>query len=293
MKKLLILSLMGISMMSMAQTDTSYWNTGLAGTFTFNQISLTNWQAGGESSLSGNVLLVFHANYQKDMWKWDNRMEFAYGSNRQGGRFIKTDDRFEYTTTAGRKMKPDGNWYYSAQFQFKTQFFDGFATPEDSVKISTFLAPAYTIAGLGAEYKKGEEIIFYVSPVSLKHTAVMDDYLSSIGAFGVEPGENGWMQLGAFINFVYVKENLIQNVNFRNKLDLYSNYLNNPQNIDINWEMIFLMKINSWLSTNLQTHLIYDDDINIDSYDENGVLLRSGPAVQFKQLFGAGISITL
>jgi len=292
MRKLVTaLAVLSITLVS-AQNDTTYWKTGLAGTFTFNQTSLTNWQAGGESSLGANFLVVLRADYEKDQWKWDNRIELAYGSNRQGGRFIKTDDRFEFVSTIGHRVNPDSYWYYSAQFQFKTQFFDGFATPDDTVKISTLLAPAYTTGGLGMEYKRSEQFSLYISPLSFKHTLVMDDYLSSIGAFGVDPGENAWMQVGAFINFVYVKENLIKNVTFRNKLDLYSNYLNNPQNLDINWEMIFLMKVNSWLSANLQTHLIYDDDINIEETDVEGNV-TSGPRVQFKQIFGAGISITL
>jgi hypothetical protein len=293
MKRLFfVIAVMGFISVS-AQTDTSYWSTGLAGTFTFNQTSLTNWQAGGESSLGANFLIVLNANYARDQWKWDNRLELAYGSNRQGGRFIKTDDRFEFVSTVGLRVKPEGHWYYSCQLQFKTQFFDGFSAPDDTEIISTFLAPAYTTGGLGMEYKKTDQLTLYISPLSVKHTLVMDDYLSSLGAFGVSPGENSWVQLGAFINVVYVKENLVKNVNFRNKLDLYSNYLNNPQNLDVNWEMIFILKVNSWLSANLQTHLIYDDDITITEVDSDGNVIGEGPRVQFKQIFGAGISVTL
>ena len=88
------------------------------------------------------------------------------------------------------------------------------------------------------------------------------------------------------------KTDLAENVGFQTKIDLFSNYQNNPQNIDVNWETLLTMKVNSWLSTTLTTQVIYDDDINIarDPEDIAAGGPAAGPATQFKQALAVGLS---
>ena len=181
------------------------------------------------------------------------------------------------------------NWYYTAQFNFRTQFTDGFNDPGDEEPISRFFAPAYMFLGIGGSYNLKEELLsVYLSPFTFKSTYVFDDRLSDEGAFGVNPGSNARHELGILIRTKWDKE-LMTNMAMTNELELYSDYLNNFGNIDVDWVLTFRFKINKLLEANFRTHLIYDDDIKIKETNEAGEVETLGPRVQFKQQLGIGI----
>jgi hypothetical protein len=83
----------------------------------------------------------------------------------------------------------------------------------------------------------------------------------------------------------------MENVNFTTKLELFSNYLEDAQNVDLNWETAFAMKVNKYITATLSTQLIYDDNtiINIDKNDD-GIIDASGPRTQFKEVLGIGLA---
>jgi len=90
------------------------------------------------------------------------------------------------------------------------------------------------------------------------------------------------------------KNEFLKNVSFTTKIDLFSNYLKNPQNIVVSWETLIAFKINKFLSASIMTHLMYDDKIQIP-YDKNGNgILETGESirskVQFKEILGVGFS---
>ena len=279
----------------------SKWKKGGMASLTFNQVSLTNWAAGGQSSISGNAFVNLFANYKDEKQTWDNSLDLGYGLIRNNSQpFVKSDDRIELNSKYGRNINK--NWYYSGLLNFRTQFAAGYNIPNDSVLISDFLAPGYILLALGFDFKPSDNFTLMLSPVTSKTTIVNNQTLADAGAFGVEGAEfdalgnrvaAGKMmrnEIGAFLKLMY-KKDIVENVNFQTKLDLFSNYINNPQNIDVNWETIVTMKINKFLSANFNTHLIYDDDINIavDNNDD-GITDAVGPRVQFKEVFGLGLS---
>jgi hypothetical protein len=147
------------------------------------------------------------------------------------------------------------------------------------------MAPAYTLISLGMDYKPGEAFSLMLSPLTSKTTLVLDDALSSRGAFGVEEDRKMRNELGAFMKIAF-SQDIWENVTLHTKLDLFSNYLEDPQNIDVSWEMLITMKVNEYLSANLNTQLLYDD--NIHYFNEAGKDM--GPRIQFKEVFGAGFS---
>ena len=55
------------------------WKKGISSFINISQTSLTNWTAGGESSVSVNSLASLFANYRKDKSNWDNSLDVAYG----------------------------------------------------------------------------------------------------------------------------------------------------------------------------------------------------------------------
>lgn len=267
--------------------DTTYWTKGGVVGLNFSQVYLTNWAAGGVSSISGNGLLQMFANYKKDRDTWDNKIDLGYGLVRQNdGITFKSDDRIELTSKYGRHAFK--NWYYAAQFNFRTQFTEGFDAPGSTEKISDFMAPAYAQLALGMDYKPSENFNLLLAPATLKVTIVNDDALSAEGAFGVEPGEKIRLELGwsAAMNY---KTQVMEGIDFNTQLGLFGNYLEEQNHIDVNWNTATIFKVNKYIQCSFVTQLIYDHDVKIEYTDALGNMAK-GPRTQFKSVFGAGLT---
>jgi hypothetical protein len=285
-----------------ADTTGKLWKTG--GTFQLNmsQVSLTNWSAGGYSSVSGIGLFNGFANRKKGRHAWDNSLVLAYGLLAQDGSdAVKTDDRIELNTKYGYELK--NAWYLAALAQFKTQFTEG-VDAKTGTRISDFMAPGYLILGLGIDYKPSDNFSAFISPATAKFTFVQDQDLADVGAFGVDPatyddlgvkltnGENSLFEFGGYVKLMYTQD-IAKNINFLTRADFFSNYLNNPQNIDVNWETLFTFKVNEWFAATLSTLLIYDDDTQIMKPWEDTPLQYVGKGTQFKETIGLGITLKL
>jgi hypothetical protein len=258
------------------------WKYSGVGSLNFSQASLTNWAQGGESSISGLALMAAYADYRAKNSTWENALEVNYGLSQRGSEGVrKTDDMLSLSTKYGQRASEE--WFYSAALNFNTQMFDGFNYPNDSVKISTFMAPAYLIASLGMEYNPDDNLSIILSPFTGKITFVQDNYLSEQGAFGVSPGEKVRSELGAYIKGRYQKE-IFENVVFQTRLTLFSDYKKFLATIDVDWQASLAMKINDHMNANILTNLVYDDDIKFGT---------GGPRIQFKEVFGLGITYIL
>ena len=258
------------------------------------QTSLTNWAAGGNNNTNATFLLKQAATFNKNKSTWFNLFELNFGYNFQPGRDVKTDDKIEYTTRYDRQIK-DGNWSGSFFGNFKTQLVEGYADPEDKNKISDWLSPGYATYGFGFTNKGVEGLTVYISPVTVKQTFVLDDSLSSAGTFFAPDAPNvGTLasgtfrtEMGAYLDIMYAKQ-VTKSFEVATKLNFFSNYLDRPENIDVNWEGLFLFKANKWLTASLLLNLIYDHDILVQDTNEDGDL--NAPGVQFKQVLGVGLS---
>lgn len=281
-----------------------YWTvTSLFG-LNASQTSFVNWAAGGRNNIAVLSFVDFSAVYQKKKIKWASDVKLALGGmyytdstgKKQG--LQKTDDRIDISTSFGFEFKK--HWFLTAIGGFRTQFLDGFSFPNDSVPISRFMAPGYANFSLGIEYAPVDYFNAYLSPIASKMTFVNDQRLANAGAFGVRAAEYDLStgdllkggarfrnEIGAYFRLKFQKE-LVKNIEMKTRLELFSNYVENPQNIDVNFENIFTFKIYKWFSASLQWNLIYDDDIQIR--DSKG---RTGPRTQFKSVLGLGISYTL
>ena len=300
MKKLILLSVISFfTIVALGQEDTTKrWDKGGIINLNFSQVQLSNWAAGGQNSFSGNGLISLYANYSEGNSAWDNTLDLGYGIlKNEDENQRKSDDKIEFSSKYGYKASK--RWFYTVLFSFKTQFAEGYNYPNDSVVISNFFAPAYFNFSVGMDYKPNKKFTCYLSPLSAKATFVNDQNLADAGAFGVDPaeydattglktknGRNSLYEFGGLIKVVY-KNEIMKNVNLQSKLELFSNYVDNPQNIDVNWENMINLKVNEYISANILLHLIYDDNIEIDTNDDG---LTDGPQVQFKEVFGLGFS---
>lgn len=305
MKKLIITILIIVFAQHFIPAQDTLWRKGGIISLNFNQTSFNNWAAGGEDAISANGLLSAFDNYKKSRAAWDNSLDLGYGMLKQGEQKLrKNEDKIDYTSKLGYAVNNKNKLFYTALLNFKSQFDKGYNYPNDSVVISKFGAPAYITFALGLDYKPNKFFSLFVSPLTMKMTIVGDQDLADAGAYGVDPaeydvfgvktkdGEQNRTEFGAYLNAKFQKD-IMQNVNLLTKLDLFSNYADNPQNIDVNWEVLLAMKINKLLTASISTQLIYDDDTPVPLFsDVNGVRTQTGagPRTQFKEVLAIGLS---
>ena len=266
-----------------------------------NEIAFVNWSAGGESSVSGLIKGNFVKIYEKNNLKWFEELIVRYGINKQDGMPVrKTEDALQYNSTIGYRNDTVSNWYHSAKLTFSTQFSNGYNYPNTNLAISKPFAPAYTFLGVGAEYSnKVKNFNLYISPLTMKNTLVLDQRLANQGAFGVikatydpngiliSEGEKSKTELGFLITNHFKKE-LFKNINLENRISLYSDYINNFGNVDVDCDAQLNLVVNQYVKANIGARFIYDDDIK-SKEEVNGEQVTSGPKLQLKQVLGVGL----
>jgi hypothetical protein len=276
------------------------WETGGKLGLTVSQIWLNNWMAGGQSSVTLAGHTRIYANLKKKYSVWNNSLDLHLGFVMQGKTFEKTIDKIDFLSEKRRYLK--GRWFYSGRLNFRSQMLPGYANPGDTAIISNFMAPGYIFLTLGVDYHPWKGHTLLLAPLSSKMTIVADQALANKGAFGVikatfdefsdiilSLGKNLKYEFGGYITYAYAGS-ITKTTTLETKLELFSNYLKKPQNIDVNWEVLGRVKISEVFSVNLYGHLIYDDDIKMETDDEGNVL--QGPKTQFMEIMGLGVTFT-
>jgi len=254
------------------------------GTFSllFNQAAFNEeWQGGGTSNYAGNATISYSLNYNKDNFTWDNNFlgEFGMTNTKDQDFTRKTNDRLEISSTAGWEIA-DSNWYYSLFTNFRSQFAKGYEYSEEDVidpttgnvidtetirtETTHFLSPGYLQFGPGILWKKNENLKVNFAPATARLIFVDDQFTTVDGYedgdyFGVDQGKSIRFEFGASIN-AYAKFTLVENVTMENFLGLYSNYLEDPQNVDLDYTAKLDLKVNDYLSANFIFQTIYDDN---------------------------------
>lgn len=311
---LLIISAFAPNLYSQNSTPTdttSNWKRGGFFGINFNQLSLSNWARGGESSYATTGLFNYFFNYTDSSGlKWDNTLDMGYGiiNNEESG-VRKNEDKIDYITSLGYRALENQEVYYSALLNFKSQFYRGYNYPNDSLVISNFFAPAFLTVGLGMEYKYQNILSIIVSPVTGRLIFINDDDIANAGLYGNEKpvyDSSGVMtkkaekliaSLGVQVT-TQLRYDIWENVSVISRLDLFNNYtdknIRNRQNIDVNSETTIIMKINKFLAANIFLQFIYDDDTKVPIYEKVDGLktkIGEGKRLQIKQVLGVGLSV--
>lgn len=290
MKKLLIGCFMLAGLFANAQTEqdtTKVWTRGGNISFLFNQSSFNNWLAGGENNFSGNLGLNYDFNYKKNDWTWDNKIIAEYGilQTKNAEFEKKTNDRLEFNSLLGKNAS--GDWFYSAFLNFKTQFTDGYEYSKDATgkEIRTyktkFMSPGYLTFGPGVLWKKSDDLKVNLAPATSKLTFVSKDFTTPgnvnylTNYFGVDDNKTLRYELGFYASGYY-KFKAMENISIENILNLYSNYLEDPQNVDLDYTLNVVLTVNKYISANFTFQTIYDDN--------------AFKGFQTRQVFGIGLN---
>ena len=269
------------------EADTSTWNWKSGGLMSFSlaQGSLSNWAAGGDNfSLAVSAYANYFFFFKRGRHNWDNNIDMNLGfvqATNRGGR--KNDDRFDYLSKYGYKMDTVGKWYLSTLFNFRSQFFDGYTYVNNIGELtSSFLSPAYIILSAGFDYKPTDKLSIFMSPLTSRSTIITKQSLSEKGAYGIPAGKYILNQIGTFVTVNYNNPLLAKNITYKGRVDLFSNYYNNPLNIDFFMTNLFSFKINKYFSATYSLDMIYDDDIRIFGPT------NTSPGLQTKSIIGIG-----
>ena len=270
-----------------------------------NEVTFVNWSAGGSNSISALFGFTSSLNYTYGLLKWKNKAIVNYGINKQQEQELrKTTDELELISTMGFQKDSLSNWYFSARFNFKTQFTNGYNYPNRSTPISRFMAPGYLFIGGGVEYGKNiEKFSTYFSPMTFKSTFVLDEDLSNAGSFGVNPavfdeegniiseGQRVRTEVGILLTNEFETE-VFENIGIKNRSSFYTDYINSFGNIDIDWEVMFNFKVNQYVKAALGSHIRYDNDVKtVEETEVEDELIMKGPKIQWKQILGIGVVV--
>ncbi len=265
--------------------DSAWTNGGNVGLF-FQQVALDNWAGGGENAIAYGAEVNLYANKRRRNHTWFNSFQAGYGIAKIGDSdAIKNNDFIIVTSQYGRNLK-NPKWQVAGGIDFRTQFDDGFdfggsADGSDSL-ISTFMAPGFLTSYVGFTYKPNDAFYATISPATQKMTFVLNDELSDVGAFGVDPGDKFRSQTGWSVISAYQKE-IMTNVNLKANLLLFGAY-EEPSHVDVNFDLFLNFKVNKYITTNFTLQAIYDHDIQIQDGDS------AGPRLQLRNVLNIGLT---
>ena len=270
-----------------------YWKLRSEASFVLNQASLTNWVKGGESSISTLMDITGYADYNNKQLKLvsNHFARLKYGLVASGDKGVRKNiDLLE--TNSKLNHKAFGKFDFSATMLFKTQIAKGYNYPNDSVAVSKFLNPATLTIGLGLDFKPNKKTSINFAPLSYKGTFVTDTANIDQTKYGILKDKKSLHEPGASLQISYDFDPF-KFLNVKNRVQFFTNYINKPQNIDVDWELIATAKINWFTEVKLNTHLIFDDDTRIPVTDKKGLPVigpdgkqKKTARVQFKELLG-------
>jgi hypothetical protein len=304
--------------------DTVAWVHGGIFSIGANEGFLHNWAAGGEVAsltvngvLHGTLVRLYHNNI------WSNSLDCQYGlSYNYSNSFIprKTADRIDFTSRYGRKLRSSDHMFFSALFNLKTQFTKGYdyTLPDwPTAPTSAAFSPAYLTLALGMEYRRGANLSLFLSPIAAREIMAHVFYTSqrAEGAFGIDSGKTAKFQLGAYFSGKY-KANISRSILYASRLDLYSNYLakdtkdetgkvvkkDNPGNIQVLWDNLFIFKTFKSLSVTLGLTVVYDNNFpyykTVVDKASGAVVEKNQPGqnlgwAQINQVFSLGLAYKL
>ena len=302
-----------------------YWTSSLKTNVSLGQTSLTNWAAGGDNTVSLAAFIDANANYKKNEMFWNNRLQLDYGFLYASSKPIiqKNTDRIYLESKWGYKTEAMKNFYFSANYDFKSQFAPGYEYKTPSVEglenlpmkdkvqawmdarkpLSGILSPAYTNLALGIDWTPAKWLSVNFAPLTGGFVIVEDVRFRQSYSMplrkeweGITEGvptdgsqlRSARFEFGAQLK-VDAKVNVNDNFSYSTQVVLFSNYLDKPQNMRVNWDNRIDWKLAKYFSFTVTTNLIYDDKVMIFS-DKDG---KTHQRIQFKESVAFGFTYTI
>ncbi|MES2429887.1 MAG: DUF3078 domain-containing protein [Bacteroidota bacterium] len=207
-----------------------------------------HWIKGGEKfSLGIRGILDYDFDRKKGKTNWLNSLRARYGVSRtssNGDKFLKNDDYFNFTSIYGSQFSK--NWSYAGFFSVETQF------------EQYFLTPGYIKLGPGLLYKPNETFNVLISPAMANLTTKLASSYKNVRAFGVDSGKTVAFGLGLFVQAKFSKD-IAKGINYKSVGTVYSNYLDHPDNMVLDWANLFTLTVNKYIGATVSFNARYND----------------------------------
>ena len=262
----------------------SKWKKDFNSGVNINQSSFSdNWKGGGTNTFAIGWFLNHSAKVVNKNWRLNSDLNMQVGFLQNKTQSLRKNvDRIFYEFKAGYRISPKWDFYGSTNFS--SQFFQGLeygkknalGEPVDSL-VSNIFAPAYLTSSMGLEYHPDKSFYTRIGVGSLRQTFVFDDRISRAGLYGLEkPGDNIRNQF-VFQYLMNIEKDIFQNINMKARYSALIDYfrMGQPNGIVHRLDANFTMKVNKYVSTNLQAVLFKD-------YDQD-------PNWQFSQILSMGV----
>ena len=289
MRYLIIILIFSVNIYSQEIVEKdSLWTKRGNVTVLLNQTGFSDWVGGGTNNFSATIKFDYEWEYKDKGWDWLSNVESAFGlAKYKNAPFArKIDDRILIQSIVGKEFTR--NLSFSAFFNFTSQIGNGYKYKKDSENneirelTTRIFSPAYFQIGSGFLWKKDEKLWVNYSPIASRLILVSKKFTDGLSEnesyFGVSPNKSSRYELGANLTF-HSEGSLLENVNYRQDLKLFSNYLEDASNIDLDYLAQIEINVNPLLSTQLIFQLIYDD---------NAV-----SRLQVREVFGVGVQLKL
>ena len=268
----------------MKSLDSAGWEKTGFFIFNVNQAALSDWATGGERFLIGiNSIVNYALHHQKGKYSKDTYVDIELGAVEASSfrKFRKTTDRFDLTMEIDHTTR-NKNVYYGLLFNLNTQLLGGHNyLIEGHNKVSSFLSPGkfFLAPGIDLKKKKADSYFsFFISPSTAKWVTKIDDEFYNQNKFGVDSAQKVNTEFGAYVTTHY-NVNISKTTRYIGRLDLYSNYLRNPGNVDVLMNNLFTVNVSNVFAINILLDIIYDDDIK--------------RRTQIQEIFGLGLKLKL
>ena len=310
----------------------SNWTNSLKTNINVGQTGLFNWAAGGDNTVSVAAFVDGNANWKKGDMFWNNRLQLDYGFLYASSKPIlqKSTDRIYLESKWGYKAPSTKYLYFSANFDFKSQFTTGYDynTPETLVdgegnKLtgaalrqawkdarglkSGFLAPAYTNLALGLDYVPTKWLSLNFAPLTGGYVIVRNQELRESYSMPLKkeykdltegvPTDGSQFRSAKFEFGAQLKADAKVSVNdkfsYSTQVVVFVNYLDIKHCPRINWDNRIDWKLAKYFSLTLATNLIYDDQIMIVNEKDIDQFPNGKARVQFKESIAFGFTYTI
>jgi len=278
--------------------DSLNWKKGGDVSVSFSQIHLSNWAAGGENSLSLNTSANLHANYKKNKMIWENNAFMAYGIVKAEKRnAVKNIDQINMGSRVGYQMA--NKRYYTAALLGRTQLAPGYRySATDTTRVAASFAPAFVFLSLGLDYKPSNNFFVSFSPAMGKATFVNSKNETILSSAGIprdliDAGKQARYEFGGGIVFNVKGDYFSKRVTYATQLELFSNYFDKPQNLDVVWDFQFRVALTEFIAATIRLNMLYNDSqktfVTIKQPDGTTRKEERGPKLQVKQFFEIGL----
>lgn len=269
-----------------AAPDTLGWTTGGGIGLDLAGMALLNPKVGAGANRFGiGGLGTLFANRKAEKWFWNNQFSLQLSAQRLGrtsaaqpkAGFQKSLDVLRLNTRYGYRLGNNNKWFaaldgFAQTLLLKTHASNYLKPIDDGDRVvAKFFSPLLATLSPGIDYKPNPHLTFFYSPCGIQVIYVADDSIAATGVHGNEVTraadgritdfKNTFFGLGSEFKAGYTNKYFGDRLSVNSNLRLFSNYLNEPQNIDVLFSNNFSIALFKGLSLDLLAEYFYDHDV--------------------------------